>query len=867
MRVGAADASPPLAMRRRASITVTTAAATTSTAVMTGSPGRLRRQRPSPVAVGAGAPAVWTAPDWATYPVIENFYGRAAPRRPRVSSFEDVMSSPTDRVPTTTLGETCSGYEDRGEEVEAERRRPTAGSFAYSCSTDTSEDALALAAASALAAAGSYSHPLEDRFDRAKPWVASTSPAWREREVRAKPSGYSAWDRMRRSAAGEFMPVPYAAGDCGAALLDLHDQNERERRRRTMENPQAGSGGELSPAASSSDADSASGPHHAPSSSRLRYKLHESLLEIDARLATEHALSRRARLMLKKTAPPPPNAMWSLLCGARASSHAPSDGLAFLYERLAVAVHHRALNQLQRHRRHVDGILQIVASRNPDLELTERQLDSFESADAMLGHDIKYSLLRKQVEVLGARLLRRKDATVDAKLKNGANCFDVPRVKNAMLRKLLEAVSWYRLVQLNSREESASSSVAAPPSTSSLEGALSERSGSTMSSITSTTRQLQELQVEKILNVLAGEDFYSDYNELMCHPDWWEIAQAHFENLIFSSTDSRVCQWMHQMSRDVAAVSEEDREDEYLTRNPVQVTADARNSAVHHRQAEWLKDPPPEQIIDFIDRLTQRIRREFDVDNDVSKSLNAFIQRTVYSRVAVLCFNQRATRDCQRKDKLWRKKVLELSAIPMENLGVPSDVADKIRSQLPSRRISKSRRQRVYLVRAIEAFNGMTSVVPCDLLDELMHGVVILHHEAALVLGTTQFSVETFFPLLAYVLLHCHLPLIHAQLHLLENFAITNANANGEEAYYVYCVHAAVEYVCNTANLSTTPSSQANESCAPPVAPIAAVVAAAAAIGSADVQLHAVGCDSKRAADAVHPEDADISTAERSSLV
>jgi hypothetical protein len=82
--------------------------------------------------------------------------------------------------------------------------------------------------------------------------------------------------------------------------------------------------------------------------------------------------------------------------------------------------------------------------------------------------------------------------------------------------------------------------------------------------------------------------------------------------------------------------------------------------------------------------------------------------------------------------------------------------------------------------------------------------VVILHHEAALVLGTTQFSVETFFPLLAYVLVHCHLPTIHAQLHLLENFAITADNANGEESYYVYCVHAAVEYVCNTAGLGAS---------------------------------------------------------------
>lgn len=743
------------------------------------------------------APAVWTAPDWAQHPVIEDFYGRARPRRQRASSFYDVMSSPAHRVATTTLGAASAGYSGLNSDDSDENGVERGDSLAFSCSTDVSEEE-------------------EEGF-------TGYRHAGKVLKVfKVENAGFKGWEGLRKTQ--EFVPVPYASEEGG------------KRRRRVLENPQGGSGSELSPVGSLvlSDAESPGGltPSSTASysSSRLRVKLHETLAEIDARLDMEQELARTAQRVMKKAevkADNHPNSMWTLLCGARPTTAASSDGLAFLYERLSVFVHNRALNQLQRHRRHVSGILQIISSHNPDLELTEKQLDSFEAADDMLGNDIKYTVLRKQMELLGTRMVKRKEALVHAKINNGNNCFDRPRVKNAMLRKLLEAVSWYRLVQVNSREESASSSVAAPPSTSSIE-ALSEMSVSTASSIMSSSRALQEFQVEKILNVLAGEDFYSDYNELMCRPDWWEIAQAHFENIIFSATESRVCQWMNQMSQDVAYASEEGLDEEFTGKRFSQRGLDdeSTSSHPHGRRADWLQDPSPEQLIDFIDRLTHRIRREFDVGNDVSKSLHTFIQRTVFARISILGFSQRSLRDCQRKDKLWRKKCAELSGIAMENLGVPSELAAKIRSRLPSRRLSRSRKQRVYLIRAIEAFNGMTNVVPCDLLEELMHGVVILHHEAALVLGTTQFSVETFFPLLAYVLLHCHLPLIHAQLHQLENFAINGANANGEESYYVYCVHAAVEYVCNaspSALPAVPPTSHDSETGLQSVAPMSAI--------------------------------------------
>ncbi|EEY56378.1 cleavage induced hypothetical protein [Phytophthora infestans T30-4] len=728
------------------------------------SPTRRRRSRDQGE---VGAPAVWVSPDWATHPIIESFYGHA--RRARASSFYEVMCSPMNATATTTLGESCCSYKATDEEDDSQRlnNRRLFGSFAYSCTTDTSEEAA--------------DSPLYARH--AAMGVSGDSSV-------CSSSGFAQWNRMRHTMNlnGGLVPVP----------PDHHFTSDRAS---LLENPQGG--GELtrlslSPT-SSSDVDSLDRPHSPPTSARLRAKLQESLQDMDTRIAEEHKRLNQARRSARKSMKhqaAPANVMWSLLCGARTNGASQADGLAFLTEKLGMAVSHRALNQLQRHRRHVRGILQIVTAHNPDLELTERQLDSFEAADAMLANDIKYTVLCQQLKLLVTSATQRRHAVAQAKLHNGNDCFEKPHVKSVMLSKLLEAVSWYRLVQRNAREEAASTSVG-----------VASASDSSVSSAPSSGG-LQELQVDKILDVLAGEEFYSDFNESMCQSDWWEVAQAHFENLIFSSRNSRICQWVLQLSKDVAAVSYEELEENERggLRSRTNSTLGYHSNTT--QQASWTKDPPPEQILDFLERLTSRVRREFDVPADVSKSLDVFIQRTVFPRIAVLCFNQRATRDCQRKDKLWRKKCVELGGLPMENLGVSPELVDKIRSSLPSHRIrgpsngsNSPCQRRVFLVRAIEAFNSMESVVPCDLLDELMHGVVILHHEAALVLGTTQFSVETFFPLLAYVLVHCRLPTIHAQLHLLENFAITADNANGEESYYVYCVHAAVEYVCNTAGL------------------------------------------------------------------
>lgn len=819
---------------------------------------RVRERRlsstPSASAVDVGAPSVWATPDWAVHPVVENYYGHT--RRGRVSSFYEVMQSPTNTFATRTLAENCLSYDTHSDsDVDARvgddnaahsalglggRKlsaaavvaQPTRklGSFSYSYTTETSEDVASASPFSTSTADCGYEtrrvHTVAPAIRR-----ASSERATRH-TVKSTAMGYAHWNRQRlqQDATTDLVPIPQPNSLRKLPPLDTgHNRGNVD-----DENPQAGHESALDPSPSASTTSSVQIPESPPpgkkstlTSGKLKSKLQDSLLQIDDRIDVEIAMVRDAYHSIERSAKASAKSkresvMWSLLCGVRGPGSGSSgstpfvDGLDSLHDRLAVAMHHRALNQLQRHRRHVNGIFQIVTSHNPDLYLTEKQLDSFETADAMLDNDVKFWMLHKQVHTLRTTITKRRGAFRHATVRNGRECFQSTRTKSAMLAKLLEAVSWYRLVQTNARDESASTSVGLsvaaaqphsqaqpqPSSTHDLQDTTlssSDSSGSS-SSITSGSRSLQEIQVERILSVLAGEEFYSDYNELMCQPDWWEIAQAHFENIVFASADVRVCQWVLRVSRDVAAVCYEPLEDEYDGLRGAK--AQTQFAATAQTPAEWTSDPQPDQILEFVDRLTRRIRKDLSVPTDVTKSLHVFIQRMVFPRLALLCFNQKTVIDCQRKDKLWRKRCVDLAGLPLENLLVRQrDLVAKIKTTLPSRRVAGGRN--AYFVRAIDAFNSMNSVVPCDLLDELMHGVVILHHEAALVLGTTQFSVETFFPLLSYVLLHCRLPTIHAQLHLLENFAITTANANGEESYYVYCVHAAVEYICNSAGLST----------------------------------------------------------------
>nr|CCA19929.1 cleavage induced hypothetical protein [Albugo laibachii Nc14] len=731
-------------------------------------------------------PSIWMIDNWLEYPIIENFHGPTT--RSRTSSFHDVMLSPTIREVSTTLSKFCCSYEQRYRNMYA------------------------------------FRHGFEDgNFSDVEGTSMKELPNAKERDlcrITIEISARDNTDKESHVVIKGTLPLPICISESNKGrLLSVPSQMDLVKI------------SDMSPTSTHSKLSSTDSPMHlfnlalsstSIHSRRLHYKLHDLLREIDIKIENGKLESIRATQRSKvvvKLHRDNTNVMWDLFCGARMSSSMRYDGLEQLCAKLCVAMHNRSLNQLKRHRRHVNGILQIITSHNPDLEITEKQLDSLESVEAMLDHDIKYSVLHKQLQWLDSLLIQRKKALVLAKSHNGSDCFENIHTKKTMMRKLLEAVSWYRLVQVNCRKECTSALVAEIDKVQGDEDRKDQLSYSQSrlplkpeSELRASKSALEERQVEKILSLLDGEDFHTEFSKRMCDSDWWEQAQAYFENLIFSRSESRICQVFFRLSMDVAKYSFEDLEGllshptrEGKERNtPSNGTSQLHGRATSYRFVDASKQMH-QQILDLKSKLIRTLRQDFDIANNVSMSLNIFVQRTIFPRLSLLCFTQQSIRECQRKDQHWRKVCSELRGIAMEAFQIPIHLTNRIQTELPYRRLSSSRHKRshpdfVYLTRSIDAFSAMRSIVPCDLLDELMQGIVVLHHEAALVLGTTQFSVQIFFPLLAYVLLHSDLPHIHAQLHLLDHFAINNSNINGEDSYYVYCVHGAIEYICNSAH-------------------------------------------------------------------
>ncbi|CCI39456.1 unnamed protein product [Albugo candida] len=740
---------------------------------------------------GLKEPCIWMIDNWVEYPIIENFHGPTT--RSRASSFHDVMLSPTVREVSTTLNQFCCSYEQRFRNM-----------YAFRLVEELVQG--------------------ED-FSDVRATNMQESKEQKNSDFDQIPSQRKTSEKESHAFINGALPLPICISESNKGrLLSVPSQiNEIK----TFD---------MSPTSTHSQLSSTDSPMHffnsnlsftSTHSRRLHCKLHDLLRQIDSKIEIEDNEAiravQRSQLVVKKNRDNV-NLMWDLFCGSRMSSSMRYDGLEHLCVKLCVAMHNRSLNQLQRHRRHVNGILQIVTSHNPDLDITEKQLDSLESVEAMLDHDIKYTMLHRQLQWLDSLLIQRKKALVFAKSHNGIDCFESINTKKAMMRKLLEAVSWYRLVQVNCRKECTSALVAESDQ---LQGDEDSTeclpTSSTTSPVNLSTKPgneprfsktvLEEVYVEKFLDVLDGEDFHSEFSQRMCESDWWEQAQAYFENLIFSRSESRICQVLYRLSTDVANYSFEDLEGfcSHAAREGKERRGSLNGiSQVHDRSTSYrLVDATKQmhqQILDLTSKLIRTLRHDFDIANNVTMSLNIFVQRTIFPRVSLLCYTQQSIRECQRKDQHWRKVCDELRGIAMEAFRIPIHLTDRIQRELPHRRFSSKlkkipQRGFVYLIRSIDAFSAMRSIVPCDLLDELMQGIVVLHHEAALVLGTTQFSVEIFFPLLAYVLLHSDLPHIHTQLYLLDHFAINNGNINGEDSYYVYCVHGAIEYICNSAHL------------------------------------------------------------------
>ncbi|OQR86289.1 hypothetical protein ACHHYP_10707 [Achlya hypogyna] len=504
----------------------------------------------------------------------------------------------------------------------------------------------------------------------------------------------------------------------------------------------------------------------------LRTKLETVMNDVESRLSTERVAYAAIKLAM---APPPPPApsLFSFLCAPQVDPWKHFDGLRRLCDVVTISYHHRSLNLLTRHQRHAQRLLHVVQRRHHhahDTSLTAKELAAFEPSKAMLAHDVKLHLLGQQREWLShlnlAREQAKKDAAVHGVRYRNTSMDEADghphHIRHGKMRRLLEAASWYRLLQ-------ASAGLGRSPLGSS-----------------SVTHQSSVMD-----DVLAGEEFYAEYYELMNTKEWWSVVQAQFENLIFAASDNRICHMIDRVCHDAAQLACEElttADDPAPAKKP-SVYLDVHNA--------WLKDPTPDHVLEFIEAVTLRVRREFGIQHDVSKSLYIFMQRALYPRLASVCYSGATLVECARKDALWRTKqaALRASHVSMENFGVDADMAQRIRAasggiEFPGARV---------------AFSAMGSLVPCDLLEEMIHGVVVLHEEAAKVFGTTRIAVDTFFPLLSYVLLHADVPFVHTHLYLLEHYALAemhetsgdHPNRNGEESYYVYCMHAAVEAICS----------------------------------------------------------------------
>ncbi|ETW02264.1 hypothetical protein H310_05815 [Aphanomyces invadans] len=452
-----------------------------------------------------------------------------------------------------------------------------------------------------------------------------------------------------------------------------------------------------------------------------------------------------------------------------------ADGLPRLYGMVARAAHHRCMNQLHRHRRYLESLHHILTGAQvTDVGLTSKEVASVTSVDDVLVFDVKLHYLSRQRDWLLQLQLAREQAMAHAPSPSSNNHLHsaAPRSlsKHAHMKKLLEVAGWYRWLQQHADEDNNDA----------VGDDVDERH-------------------EHLAEVLSDDAILSVHVDLMATDEWRSVIQAQFENLVFGHLERRISQRVDKGCFDAAALYCESFDpSSNQTSGKRSKASDYLNV---HPDWTWLRDPQPKHVMAFVTRMTRHIRRTFAISDDMHKSLYVFIQRMLFPRMTMLCFNGAVLTECARKDALWRSQQIALrrqhhgKGVSLEQLGVSARTAENLRRAWPT--------WTTMFPKARIAFAAMQSIVPCDLLDEMMHGVVVLHQEAAQIFGTTRIPVDTFFPLFSYVLLHTDLPFVHAQLHLLEQYALCNPpgdlnpTRSGEESYYVYCMHAAVEHICS----------------------------------------------------------------------
>ncbi|RHY46555.1 hypothetical protein DYB38_012591 [Aphanomyces astaci] len=374
-----------------------------------------------------------------------------------------------------------------------------------------------------------------------------------------------------------------------------------------------------------------------------------------------------------------------------------------------------------------------------DVGVTSKEVASMASVDDLLRFDLKLHLLSTQRDWLHQLHLARRQSMSTTSSNNHHDHRSSssppaaprpPQSKHIHMKKLLEAASWYRWLQQHAHEDNNSAD------------------------------DDDKSALEHLADMLSEDACLSEYVDLMGTNEWRSVIQAQFENLVFATLERRVSRRVDKCGFDAAALYCEPPAAFRDNIHPSQRTkaADYRNV---HADWNWLRDPQPAQVMAFVGSLTRHVRGAFAIPDDVHKSLYVFIQRMLFPRITMLCYNGAILTECARKDTQWRN---QQAALRLQNHGGGV---------------------------SLEQLGGSTRTA------------VVLHDEAAQIFGTTRIPVDTFFPLFSFVLLHTDLPFVHAQLHLLEQYALCNPpgdlnpTRNGEESYYVYCMHAAVEHVCS----------------------------------------------------------------------
>ncbi|RQM24711.1 hypothetical protein B5M09_000629 [Aphanomyces astaci] len=417
-----------------------------------------------------------------------------------------------------------------------------------------------------------------------------------------------------------------------------------------------------------------------------------------------------------------------------------ADGLPRLCGIVTRAAHHRCMNQLHRRQRYLRSVHHILGGPHvSDVGVTSKEVASMASVDDLLRFDLKLHLLSTQRDWLHQlHLARRQSMSTTFSNHHDHRSSSSPpaaprppQSKHIHMKKLLEAASWYRWLQQHAHEDNNNADDDDKPA------------------------------LEHLADMLSEDACLSEYVDLMGTNEVLSFyPKSQFENLVFATLERRVSRRVDKCGFDAAALYCEPPAAFRDNIHPSQRTkaADYRNV---HADWNWLRDPQPAQVMAFVGSFTRHVRGAFAIPDDVHKSLYVFIQRMLFPRITMLCYNGAILTECARKDTLWRN---QQAALRLQNHGGGV---------------------------SLEQLGGSTRTA------------VVLHDEAAQIFGTTRIPVDTFFPLFSFVLLHTDLPFVHAQLHLLEQYALCNPpgdlnpTRNGEESYYVYCMHAAVEHVCS----------------------------------------------------------------------